>query len=232
MPSKPALKPYCTGLASRSCSFAFIRRRKSLLVAALFGIAWLASGSAALSQTDVAGLALFENKVRPAFVQHCYPCHSAEAKKVRGALKLDTREDFLKGGTDGAIVMAGQPDQSRLIRAVRYEDKDLQMPPDKDGGKKLPDTVIADLVQWVKLGAPYPETQAGRKAVARKPWAFEPIKNSVPPKVRNTAWPSISVDPFILAKLEEKGIQPAAPADKLTLIRRATYDLTGLPPTP
>ena len=125
--------------------------------------------SAAGVGSDAAGLAFFENRIRPIFVEHCYSCHSAEAKKVRGALQLDTREDFLKGGTDGAIVVAGHPDQSRLIRAVRQEDPDLQMPPQKDGGKKLSDRAIADLVRWVQLGAPYPETPASRNGVAARP---------------------------------------------------------------
>ena len=198
----------------------------------MLGLFLLAFASTALAQTEAAGLAFFENKIRPIFAEHCYSCHSAQAKKVKGGLRLDTKADLLKGGTDGAIVVGGHPDQSRLIRAVRYEDKDLQMPSSKDGGKKLPDAVIADLVQWVKMGAPYPETSTARKAVARSPWAFEPIKNPPPPVVKTKVWPSTSIDPFILAKIEERGLQPAAPADKRTLIRRATFDLTGLPPTP
>lgn len=151
---------------------------------------------------------------------------------MKGALKLDTKDDFLKGGTDGVIVVAGQPDESRLIRAVRYADEDLQMPPAKSGGNKLPDTAIADLVQWVKMGAPYPETPASRKAVAPRLWSLEPVKDPTPPAVKNKAWLSTSVDSFILAPIEKKGLRPAAQADRRTLIRRATFDLTGLPPTP
>lgn len=130
------------------------------VVAVYFG--WISAATAA-TQGDAAGLAFFENRIRPVFVEHCYSCHSAEAKTVKGAFKLDTKEDFLKGGTDGVVVVAGQPEQSRLIRAVRQDDPDLQMPPKKSGGKKLPDAAIADLVQWVKLGAPYPETPASQK---------------------------------------------------------------------
>ncbi len=215
-----------------SFPFSPTRRGKSCLAAALFSLSWWTFGSVALAQTNAPGFVFFENKIRPALVEHCYSCHSAAAKKIRGALKLDTREDFLRGGTDGAIVVAGQPEQSRLIRAVHYEDKEFQMPPNKDGGKKLPDAVIADLVQWVRMGAPYPEAPAGRKSTAASPWAFKPIRNPPLPKVKNRAWPFSSIDPFILAKLEERGLQPAAPADKRTLIRRATFDLTGLPPTP
>ena len=189
------------------------------------------SEAAVTAQGD-AGLTFFENRIRPVFVEHCYSCHSAAAKSVKGALKLDTKEDFLKGGTDGVIVVAGQPEQSRLIRAVRYADEDLQMPPNKNGGKKLPDAVIADLVQWVKIGAPYPDTPASRKAAAPRLWALEPVRDPDLPAVKNKAWASTAVDRFILAKIEKAGLKPAAQADQRTLIRRATFDLTGLPPTP
>ncbi len=220
----------CLALRVTLCRVTAARFEALSLAVAL--VAWSISSPAAQAQSDAAGLAFFENRIRPVFVEHCYPCHSADAKKVRGTLKLDTKEDFLKGGTDGVIVVAGQPDQSRLIQAVRYEDKDLRMPPNKDGGKKLSDPVIADLVQWVKMGAPYPETPAGHKLAPPRPWAFEPIKNPAPPAVKDTAWPVTSIDPFILAKVEGRGLQPSALADKRTLIRRATFDLTGLPPKP
>ncbi len=179
------------------------------------------------------GLVYFENRIRPVLVEHCYKCHSAEAKKVKGGLKLDTKEDLLKGGADGVVIVAGNPEQSLLISAVHYEDKDLQMPPNRDGGKKLPDAVIADLVQWVKMGAPYPETPAdvlAKKVV--KLWALDPVSNPPPPPVKNDAWSATSIDPYILAKIEERGLPPADRADKRTLIRRATFDLTGLPPVP
>ena len=185
---------------------------------------------AAVAEIDAAGLEFFENRIRPVLVEHCYKCHSAEAKSVKGALKLDTREDLLKGGTDGAVIVPGEPDRSSLIAAVRYEDKDLQMPPAKNGGKKLPDAVIADLERWVKMGAPYPETPAGKRVV--RPWSFDPIRDPAPPAVKDAAWPKTSIDRFVLAKMDERSLQPAAPADARTLIRRATYDLTGLPPTP
>ena len=195
----------------------------------------LAFATLALSRASADdGVAFFENKIRPVFVAHCYKCHSAEAKKVKGALKLDAKEDAMKGGTDGAVIVPGDPERSPLIKAVRYEDRDLQMPPEKDGGKKLPDAAIADLVQWVKMGAPYPETPPGllaQKKVARL-WALDPIEVPAVPSVKDTSWPATSIDAFILAKIEERGLQPAPPADPRTFIRRATFDLTGLPPTP
>ena len=180
------------------------------------------------------GLTFFENKIRPVLVEHCYGCHSAEAKKVKGALKLDTKEDFLKGGTDGVVIVAGEPEKSSLIAAVRYGDKDLQMPPNKDGGKKLPDAAIADLTQWVKMGAPYPDTPAAVLAKKKAPrlWSLDPVKNPAAPSVKDAAWPRTSIDPFILARIDAAGLKPAADAEPRTFIRRATFDLTGLPPTP
>ncbi len=226
-------------VAANRTGSGFIRRvgtflpiGKSLItIVAMVLVSFAASARA---ESDAEGLAFFENRIRPVLVEHCYECHSATAKKVKGALKLDTRQDFLKGGTDGEIVVAGKPEKSRLIHAVRYEDEDTRMPPSKDGSKKLSVEMIADLTAWVKMGAPYPETPAAalaKKAKAR-PWAFESVKNPPAPNVKNTTWPATSVDTFILAKMEERGAQPAVAAEKRTLIRRATYDLTGLPPTP
>src|SRR5262249_50086758 len=132
---------------------------------------------------------------------------------------------------DGVIVKPGDPEASPLIKAIRYDDKDLRMPPDKTGGK-LPDPIIADLVQWIKAGAPYPETPPGERLSNLKPWAFAPVRKSGPPSVKNTAWGATAIDPFILAKIEAKGLRPSPQADKRTLLRRAAFDLTGLPPTP
>ncbi len=217
--------------ASQFLPFAARLARSGFEVGLAVVLGWTL-GSVAVAQSDQARMAFFENKIRPIFVEHCYSCHSADAKKVRGAFKLDNREDFLKGGTDGVVIMAGRPEQSSLIRAVRYEDADFQMPPNKNGAKKLPDSVIADLVKWVQMGAPYPETPTGKKPDGPKSWAFSPIKSPTAPIVNNKGWSSTSIDSFILAKIEQQGGHPAAPADKRTLIRRATFDLTGLPPTP
>jgi mono/diheme cytochrome c family protein len=227
----PKLPNPCFAPMFRLFPVHFFRDRQPALAIAL--AAWALSPAAkAESGADPAGLAFFENKIRPVFAEHCYSCHSAEAKKVRGALKLDTREDFLKGGTDGAIVVAGEPGKSSLIRSVRYADEELQMPPAKDGNKKLPAAAIADLVQWVKMGAPYPATPAGRKTLAARSWSFDPITDPAVPTVQAIGWPATSVDAFILAKLEGQKVQPTPRADKRTLLRRATYDLTGLPPKP
>lgn len=189
-------------------------------------------GPAAAEEATAGGLNFFENKVRPVLVEHCYKCHSAEAKKIGGDLTLDTREGFRKGGIDGPVAVAGAPDASLLIQAIRGDDPHLQMPPPKGGGRKLSAAEIADLTQWVHLGAPYPETPPAKKAAAKRPWSLAPVRPAAPPPVRDAAWPTSPIDPFILAKLEAGGLHPAPPADKPTLIRRATFDLTGLPPTP
>jgi mono/diheme cytochrome c family protein len=182
------------------------------------------------------GTEFFENKIRPILVKNCYPCHSSQAPKLKGGLSLEYRETILKGGENGPAIVPGKPDESLLIKAVRYEDPDLQMPP-RD--KKLSEAQIADLVAWVKMGAP--DTRVLAKGAAgggvwskerRDHWAFKPIKKQAIPDAQDTNWVANPIDSFILARLEKEGMKPSPPADKRTLIRRATYDLIGLPPTP
>ena len=175
----------------------------------------------------------FEKKIRPMLVEHCYKCHSASAEKVKGGLLLDSREGILHGGESGKpAIVAGDAERSRLIEAIRYTNDDLQMPPRKAGGK-LSDEQITDFIAWINLGAPDPRTGKVelRKPESKRFWSFRPPQEPLVPNVRNTSWPHTPIDHFILATLEEKGLQPSAPTDKRTLIRRATYDLTGLPPT-
>ena len=175
----------------------------------------------------------FENKIRPLLANNCYKCHSVEAEKVKGGLLLDSREGLLKGGESGPAIVPGNPDQSRLIKAIRYSDPDLQMPPK---GKRLSDAEIADLTEWVRIGAPDPRiAAANQKSWARDGrdhWAWQPLSKPEIPTVKDAAWPKTPIDSFILAKLEEKQLKPNGPADKRTLIRRASLDLIGLPPTP
>jgi hypothetical protein len=182
---------------------------------------------------DSLGIEFFEQRVRPVFVEHCYKCHSAGAEKVKGGLLLDTREGLLKGGDSGPAIVAGDPDKSLFIKAVRYTDEHLQMPPK---GQKLSDQQIADLEAWVKMGGPDPRTQevqsSKSKVQSSEHWAFRPVTQPLVPDVRNKRLVQTAVDSFLLAKLEEKGLTLSPRADKRTLIRRATYDLTGLPPTP
>jgi hypothetical protein len=183
-------------------------------------------------------LEFFEKKVRPILAESCYKCHSVEEGKSRGGLTLDTREGVMKGGEGGAALVPGDAEKSLLIQAVRYEDKDTQMPPNKDGGKKLSDAQIAVLTEWVKMGAPDPRTASAVKKLtgltksAREHWSFQPVKKPTVPVVKNRAWCATPVDAFILEKIESKGMSPSPMADKETLLRRATYDLIGLPPSP
>jgi mono/diheme cytochrome c family protein len=179
-----------------------------------------------------AQLQFFENRIRPVFANNCYKCHSQQAPKAKAGLFLDTREGVLKGGENGPAIVPGDPEKSLLIKAVRYTDPDLQMPP-KD--KRLPDDAIAALVAWVKMGAPDPRTAAlaqyNRTNSAKTHWAWQPLRKPPVPEVQDETWPKTPIDNFILAKLEAKGLKPNPPADKRTLLRRATFDLIGLPPT-
>jgi hypothetical protein len=198
-----------------------------------------ALGTAQAAEPTKEQLDFFEKKVRPILSEKCYKCHSVEAGKSKGGLTLDTQAATLKGGEGGPAVVPGDVSNSLLITAVSYQDKDLKMPPDKDNNKKLSDVEIASLTEWVKMGAPDPRTAPAKVAKlsgltdqARNHWSFQPVKKPAVPSVRNRPWCITPVDAFIVRKLEEKQMLPARKANPETLLRRATYDLTGLPPTP
>jgi hypothetical protein len=187
-----------------------------------------------LSPQDVE---FFEKKVRPLLVAHCYECHSQQAGEPEGELLLDHKSGWEQGGDLGPAVIPRDPDQSLLIKAVRYRDSDLQMPP----SGKLSDAEIAALEEWVRRGAPDPRTSAAPTRrekqewsleEGRQHWSFRPSLRPSLPEVKDRSWPRSPIDFFILAELEKHGLRPAPAADKRTLIRRATFDLTGLPPTP
>jgi len=179
----------------------------------------------------------FEKKVRPILVERCHTCHSAQAKKLKGGLRLDSRESALRGGDTGPAIVPGKPEKSPLVEAVTYTNVDLRMPPKG----KLADAEIAALAEWVRRGAPWPAEAAAGKEPAREAfdlarrksehWSWRPLRAPEPPPVRDSAWVKRPLDAFVLARLEEKGLAPAPPADRRTLIRRLTYDLVGLPPT-
>ena len=201
-------------------------------------IALLLSSMPALAAEFAAkDLEFFEKKIRPVLAEHCFKCHSADAKKLKGGLLLDHRAGVLKGGDSGPSIVSGKPEESLLIEAIGYDNVDLEMPP----RGRLSDQQIADLTEWVKRGAPWPKEAAkgpGNKdhfnLAERKAdhWAWQPVKAMQPPKVKQADWPASPIDQFILAKLEAAGLKPAGPADKRALIRRAYFDLIGLPPTP
>ncbi len=178
----------------------------------------------------------FETKVRPVLATHCVSCHGPTKQKA--GLRLDTAEGLKKGGESGPVVIAGSPEKSRLVDAVKYHDADLQMPPKG----KLGDGEIEALSRWVKAGAVWPEVSKspkpsiaieGAKAVGHRGfWSFQPVKKVEPPSVKDVGWAKSPIDRFLRASMETKGLAPSPRADKRTLIRRATFDLTGLPPTP
>ena len=177
------------------------------------------------------GVDFFEEKIRPVLIRECYECHSVEAKNIKGGLLLDTREAIRKGGESGAAVVPKSIDESLLIDALRHDS--FEMPPKG----KLSDTVIADFVKWVEMGAPDPRD--GELAISsidfeagRQHWAYQPIAEPQRPSVQRSDWPTNDIDWFTLARLETRGLEPVAPAGKRELIRRATFDLIGLPPTP
>ena len=180
--------------------------------------------SSTVLAADPSGIAFFEQKVRPVLVEHCYSCHSAEAKKLKGNLYLDSKAGWEKGGDSGdPIIVPGKPEASLLIRTVQHLEADMEMPPKKP---KLPDAVIADLVTWIKMGAPDPRD--GVKIEAKRGdkswWSLQRNKTDL-----KTAG---SIDDFIATKLKEKGLDFSPPTDPRTFIRRVTYDLHGLPPSP
>jgi cytochrome c553 len=184
---------------------------------------------------DADGVAFFEAKVRPILVDKCYRCHSAEAKKLKGGLYLDSRAGLLTGGDTGPAIVPGDAERSLLIKAVRYGDPDLQMPPKE----RLPPEAVAALAAWIARGAPDPRTAppAGAKkgvdyAAAREHWAYRPLATPALPAVKDAAWARTPIDRFVLARLEAAGLKPAPPASRRALIRRLSFDLAGLPPSP
>ncbi len=199
------------------------------LLAAAGMLTWRAGAAEPTSEQ----LQFFENKIRPILLDNCYKCHSHEATKLKGGLSVEYGELLLKGGEHGAAIVPGEPEKSLLIKAVRYTDPDLQMPP-KD--KKLSDQQIADLEAWVKMGAPDPRKMSATYAKTwnkseRDHWSFKPVKKPQVPVTKETNWVQTPIDSFIVAKLEDNGMKPSPLADKRTLIRRATFDLIGVAPT-
>jgi hypothetical protein len=185
--------------------------------------------AAAAPAPDPTGVEFFETKIRPILATRCFVCHSSQAPKVQGGLQLDTRAALEKGGNSGPAIVAGDPEKSLLIRAIRQKDKDLKMPP----GKPLVPEIVADFETWVKMGAPQPvDSQLSTGPKKPKLWSLVPPQDHAPPQVKDQSWVRNAVDAFVLSNLEAKDLHPSPPADRRTLIRRVTYDLTGLPPAP
>jgi uncharacterized protein DUF1549/uncharacterized protein DUF1553/cytochrome c len=171
----------------------------------------------------------FETHVRPVLAEQCYNCHGPKLQQA--GLRVDSLAAMLRGTDAGKpALVPGDPDKSSLIQAIRWEHK-VKMPPQG----KLPDKAIEALTQWVKMGAPWPgggaQATVSPEQQAKKHWAFQPVRKPAVPAVKNKAWVKTPIDAFVLAKLEKKGMAPSPPADRRTLIRRASFDLIGLPPT-
>ncbi len=181
------------------------------------------SASKAASAKDIE---FFEKQIAPILKRRCYECHSHELGKAKGGLVLDSRHGWKKGGSEGPAIVAGKPGESLLIEAVRYEG--YEMPPEK----QLPANEIALLEEWVAMGAPDARESKAPKVDPEKLWALQPITKPSVPRVKDANWPRDDLDAFVLAGLEEEGLGPAIDADRYTLLRRVTFDLTGLPPTP
>ena len=185
---------------------------------------------------DPAQVEFFEKSVRPLLVETCHECHGPD--KQEGKLRLDSRDAALKGGEFGPAVVPGKPDESWLVKAIGYSHDQVQMPPKG----KLPAEKIEALTAWIKMGAPWPGSVVVRPAATepefsitaedRAYWAFQPVRQPPLPDVVDDSKAGSPIDRFVLAKLEAQGLALAVPADKRTLLRRATFDLTGLPPTP
>jgi hypothetical protein len=177
--------------------------------------------------TCAADVEFFEKKIRPLLAEKCYSCHSSKSKTPMGGLRLDTMNAILKGGDTGPAVKPGDK-ESLLLRAVSYRNLNLKMPP----GGKLSEEEIDDLNRWVEMGAPGPKDEATPSARPRTAWDMQKGRNHWAFQPLRASDPNASVDGFLLAKLREKGMQFAPPADRRTWIRRVTFDLIGLPPTP
>jgi hypothetical protein len=193
---------------------------------------WLPSGGhpaadpPSAKTTSADDEAFFETTIRPVIDDTCFKCHGGE--KVKGGLRLDGRAALLQGGKHGPAIVPGDAGKSLLIQAIRYEHEEIAMPPDQ----QLPAAVVDDFIVWVSAGAPWPDRlRLAAAGGAKKHWAFEPVR-AVEPPADPTGWSANPIDRFVRAKWGEHHLEPARPADKRTLIRRVTFDLTGLPPAP
>ena len=217
-----------------------MRKMMLTLLSATAGLVMRPAPSLAAEARDPANataVAFFEAKIRPLLVDNCYNCHSADTN-AKGGLRVDDRNGLLTGGDRGPAVVPRDPARSRLIEAVSYTNPKLQMPPKK----QLSAQQVADLTTWIQDGAAWPgevlplanfqKPNVRYEQLRRDHWAWQPIRDARPPAVRNSAWPRADVDRFVLATLEAKGLIPVRDANREDLIRRVSFDLTGLPPSP
>ena len=189
----------------------------------------------ATASDDPASEAFFEKRIRPALIEHCYECHSAESGKSKGDLLLDTRAASLEGGDTGPAIVPGKPSESLLLVAMRHEDPDLEMPPKSP---RLSKELLSDFEAWITAGAVDPrEGDAAPSATDEMSlrlnyWSYQPITQPSVPEIEETDWPDTAIDRFVLAQLEKNELRPSPDAEARTLVRRLYFDLTGLPPSP
>ncbi|MCA9064617.1 MAG: PSD1 domain-containing protein [Planctomycetaceae bacterium] len=213
-----------------------LRKVTAVIVCLSLFLCSAVSLSAADSKATQQQLDFFEKKIRPVLIQHCYECHSADSKNLKGSLLVDSRKGLLDGGDSGTALVPGKPGESLLLETMKYGEDSYQMPPKG----KLSDEIIADFEKWIEMGAADPRTESSKKTAkaeidfdkAREFWSFQVPRHYPAPEVKQKAWPQNRIDAFILAAQEAKGFTPAPRASKQTLIRRAYFDLIGLPPTP
>ena len=208
--------------------------RREMQGGAIQGTAIQGAGGQVAAAADREGVRFFESRIRPVLIEHCYECHSAESDEVGGGLFVDSRDGLLRGGESGPAIVAGRPESSLLLTAIRHGEPKLAMPPE-GAGEKLSDEVIADFERWVRMGAPDPRVKKMSPAKTDQEtadwWAWKPVESVDPP----AAGASDRLDPIdrlIAAKLESQGLEANGPADRATLVRRLAFDLTGLPPSP
>jgi len=209
-------------------------RRACWLATVLVVLLVRAAAAQAPAEHRAAGLRLFETKIRPLLVKHCYICHSGSADAAEGGLRLDYRNGIRTGGGRGPAIVPGKPDSSLLLTAVSHADPDLRMPPEKP---RLPDAAIADLRKWIQMGAADPRTDPPTATTVPTKagadfWAYQPPLPPEIPPIADPSWPRQTVDHFVLAMLGRHDLQPSPDTDPATLVRRLHFDLLGLPPPP
>lgn len=211
--------------------------KHGILLAVLMIILFGVPANAQVTKDDSRKLEFFENRIRPVLIKHCFPCHSGESDEIKGGLRVDSRPALIRGGDSGTAIVPFQPDKSLLLSAMRYDE--AEMPPDG----KLPDAILRDFEKWIADGAHDPrktepaikqKSQPARKKIdlerGRRFWAFRPVEQPAVPSSPG-ARAANPIDSFLLARLQRANLAASGPADRQTLIRRLTYDLTGLPPT-
>jgi len=203
----------------------------------IWGLCLVASAEG--ERVDI-GIEFFEKKIRPVLIQNCYECHSAKSKTLKAGLFLDRKDGWVRGGKNGTAILPGEPDKSLLLSAIRYKNQDLQMPPSKE----LADIVIKDFEKWILMGAPDPRDVpmsdisdiGGLKSKSLKDgrnfWAFKPVQETSSHSIRPEDREKSEIDQLILDKIKNTGFKPAVKAKRQVLLRRAFFDLVGMPPSP